>query len=391
MPVIDCVSYNSFNDHVVLSKICTELPLKNRDGSIYKISTHQFRHTVATEIIDAGVDIYAVKEFLGHSAVAMTEKYIKVYQQRLKKEFKEKLGRSDSTDIKDKIPEQDEFYDNKWTMDIMYEMMKTVAHPAGDGVMDVENGDDTWGMVGIAFDTYQLVLGGGDAQVTKDADDLPRFAMADEANVNTFSKVFDIVTDKSTVAFKESYYSWDSTEGAKVCDHFYNGMALFLPGTINAVSEDKMRNADIHYGILPMPKYDENQEKYASTINPYQFFVLAIPTNNTEDLDKITFCLEAMAYLGSQSVKAAYYDMTLKLKRFSDDDDSPAMLDILFSNRIVDISIIFNWSDCIQYYNNLFFANDNKITSYCESHKGAFDAAMQETIDAYQKLSALDG
>ncbi|MGR5953171.1 tyrosine-type recombinase/integrase [Bacillus paranthracis] len=55
------------------------------------MSPHQFRHTVATEMIDAGVDIYAVKNFLGHSSVIMTEKYIKVYQQRLKKEFKDKL------------------------------------------------------------------------------------------------------------------------------------------------------------------------------------------------------------------------------------------------------------------------------------------------------------
>lgn len=39
-------------------------------------------------MIDAGVDIYAVKNFLGHSSVNMTEKYIKVYQQRLKRSLK---------------------------------------------------------------------------------------------------------------------------------------------------------------------------------------------------------------------------------------------------------------------------------------------------------------
>ena len=66
-------------------------------------------------MIDAGVDIYAVKNFLGHSSVAMTEKYIKVYQQRLKKEFKDKLLKSDATVIKDNLPEQEEIFgDNKW-------------------------------------------------------------------------------------------------------------------------------------------------------------------------------------------------------------------------------------------------------------------------------------
>lgn len=47
-----------------------------------------------TEMIDEDIDIYAVKEFLGHSSLAMTEQYVKSYRQRLKKEFKEKLTTS---------------------------------------------------------------------------------------------------------------------------------------------------------------------------------------------------------------------------------------------------------------------------------------------------------
>lgn len=113
-PVVDSILHATFNDNVILPNICNQIPLKDIDGSIYKISAHQFRHTVATEMIDAGVDIYAVKEFLGHSSIANTEKYIKVYQQRLKKEFKEKLSKSDATDIKNNLSEQEELYDNKW-------------------------------------------------------------------------------------------------------------------------------------------------------------------------------------------------------------------------------------------------------------------------------------
>lgn len=114
VPVVDSISYHMFNSNIILPSICNQIPLKNIDGSIYQISAHQFRHTVATEMIDAGVDIYAVKEFLGHSSVAMTERYIKVYQQRLKKEFKEKLSKSDATDIKANLSEQEDLYDNKW-------------------------------------------------------------------------------------------------------------------------------------------------------------------------------------------------------------------------------------------------------------------------------------
>lgn len=113
IPVIDSINYCMFNI-MILPKISKEIPLKNIDGTIYQISAHKFRHTVATEMIDAGVDIYAVKEFLGHSSVIMTEQYIKIYQQRLKEEFKEKLSKSDATDIKANLSEQEYLYDNKW-------------------------------------------------------------------------------------------------------------------------------------------------------------------------------------------------------------------------------------------------------------------------------------
>lgn len=114
VPLVDSISYSTFNTNIILPKITKEIPLKNIDGTMYQISAHQFRHTVATEMIDAGVDIYAVKEFLGHSSVAMTEQYIKIYQQRLKKEFKEKLSKSDATDIKNNLSEEENLYDNKW-------------------------------------------------------------------------------------------------------------------------------------------------------------------------------------------------------------------------------------------------------------------------------------
>lgn len=116
-PVTEVVSYNQMYQ-TVLPKICIQIPLSDfgtKSGDIYKITPHQFRHTVATEMIDAGVDIYAVKNFLGHSSIAMTERYIKVYQQRLKREFKDKLLKSDASVIKNNLSEQEEIFgDNKW-------------------------------------------------------------------------------------------------------------------------------------------------------------------------------------------------------------------------------------------------------------------------------------
>jgi hypothetical protein len=43
--------------------------------------------TIATDMIEQGVDIYTVKEFLGHTSLSMTEKYVKVYLKSLKAKY----------------------------------------------------------------------------------------------------------------------------------------------------------------------------------------------------------------------------------------------------------------------------------------------------------------
>ena len=275
---------------------------------------------------------------------------------------------------------------DKWTLDAMYSMMKAVAHSGGDGKMNVA-GDDTWGLIGVSFDTYMLIMGGGIAQVVKDENDVPRFAMMDEQNVNNFFKVYDIVSDREATCFTGDYYRWNDPKCSEIYDHFYTGKALFYTENVGKVNSEKMRNADIRYGILPMPKMDETQEDYASTVNPYGFGTIAIPISVLDDeIPKLTFCLEAMARYDNQNVTAVYYDLTLKLKRLIDDEDSPEMLDLIFRNRIVDMSVMFNWADCIQYYNQMRSNHNRGVVSFCEGKESAFNSAMEKTIENYNDL-----
>ena len=36
---------------------------------------HALRHTCATRLVNRGIDLYVVKEFLGHSTIQVTERY----------------------------------------------------------------------------------------------------------------------------------------------------------------------------------------------------------------------------------------------------------------------------------------------------------------------------
>jgi integrase len=57
------------------------------EGKPYRLTAHQFRHSIATEMIDQGIDVYTVKEFLGHRSLGMTERYIQIYLKSLKAKY----------------------------------------------------------------------------------------------------------------------------------------------------------------------------------------------------------------------------------------------------------------------------------------------------------------
>lgn len=271
----------------------------------------------------------------------------------------------------------------QWDMDTLHEMSTTAAREDGDGIR-TDNLDDVWGFVSAAFDTYSLILGADCPQVIKNDDDVPVLNMLADRNTEVFFRVHDFMTDTTCVAYTEQYGNWQHPDTVQ---NFYRDKALFFVGTIANVNGEALRNAEFRYGILPMPLYDENQEKYATTINPYHFQSISIVgTTPDEEIDFITFALEAMAYTSKKMVTPEYYDLTLKTKRFPDDDDSPEILDIIFSNRVADISVIFNWDDCIQYYNQLVVKESPDLASHIGSKADAFNAALQKTIAVFEGM-----
>ena len=278
-----------------------------------------------------------------------------------------------------------EYVVNKqWTIDKLHEMCLTAAREDGDGQRTVLN-DDVWGLVSAAFDTFSLILGADCPQVIKDENDIPVLNMLAEHNTNVFYRVHEFMTDKNCTAWTEQYYAWNAPDAGKVMENFYINKALFLVGTISNVNSDTLRNAEIRYGILPMPLYDENQETYATTINPYHFQSVGIVgCCAPDDYEFVSAALEALAYTSKSTITPEYYDRTLKTKRFPDDDDSPEILDLIFANRLADISVIFNWNDCIQYYNQLVVKDSPDLMSHIKSKESAFKSDLEKTIAVFE-------
>jgi integrase len=65
-----------------------------------KVYFHTLRHTFASWLVQNGVDLYTVKELMGHSTLAMTERYSHLKKENLTnavKVFEEGLNKSEST------------------------------------------------------------------------------------------------------------------------------------------------------------------------------------------------------------------------------------------------------------------------------------------------------
>lgn len=277
----------------------------------------------------------------------------------------------------------------KWTWDVLADMMKTVAAPDEFGSWSV---DGTFGMVGSAnaANVFMNAAGLLPAEMTPSGG--IQITINDQEHVGTFGEVYDLLHNKQQVLFAENAENSFDT----VNDVFRNGRALFYCTHAGTISEFKNDNdLNISFGVLPIPKRTETQEKYYHTVNSGNSSVLAIPSTNVEDLEASCYLLELLGYYGHygrstsfQNINDAYYETTLKLQAVEESDDAE-MLDLVFNNRIYDpFSLWGSWgSPSLGQLQGVVILHDtNDLVAQFDAGQSAIEAAIEKTLEAFRNI-----
>ena len=267
--------------------------------------------------------------------------------------------------------------DGKWTLDMLMAMCKDVGRDLnGDGVLDFT---DQYGFIDQRDAAVSLFLGSGENLARKDENDHPIFTANSERSYNVVEKVFDLMYQNSSINLHKFEGKYDIyAEQTKL---FTEDRALFSWIRMRVV--ETLRGMESDFGILPIPKYDENQAGYHNMVSKYTGNCFAVPVT-AADPARTGAILESLACESVYTLTPAFYGINLQGK-YARDEESREMLDIIFSTTVYDIGELYNFGDFGWQLISMTMKDDRNYTSVVEKHLGKIDKDIQKFITAYEK------
>ena len=275
-------------------------------------------------------------------------------------------------------------YENKWILDNFISLAKNNSRDLdGDGIWTSK---DAYGFVGQPRDLYTYMVGCGITMIAKDKDDYPALSLYSERAVSVFDKISQIMFDDTVMINPGRVLKEYGGDGLAVWrasreEWFAGDRILFYVAGINSVTE--LRNMESAFGVLPLPKYDENQEEYHSFLTEYCTAV-GISSMN-QNLEAAGYVLETMSAISCNELKTAFYETLLKRKILRD-DESEGMLDIIFSTRSYDIGMMYNIGGFLNMFVDLGTKKSGEFTSAYEKKEPVAIKEIEKLIETYKEM-----
>ena len=258
--------------------------------------------------------------------------------------------------------------DGNWTIDMMIDMVKAATYDLnGDGVITPT--DDMWGFaeagdavlhfIFACGETMSQVDNNGDLQITYN-----------EKLVQVVEKLYDFFSVSKTVTIGGTYGSI-----------FREGRKLFFMDMLGSISS--LREMEDDFGVIPMPKWDEKQERYTGYVSNGWTTSFSIPVTNT-DPERSALILDTMCAFSTETVTDAVFDIMLAEKLIRD-TESQEMLQYVFDSKVYDWAGDLAWAGPLRsIYQSITSATSNTFTSQFDSKIESINGARDKLVESYR-------
>ncbi len=276
----------------------------------------------------------------------------------------------------------EDVYNNTWTLARLTELAAQSASLGGDPSWDfTAGGSSIYGMASFKNLINALMVGCNEHYCLKDAEGVPYFAMAESQTVYDVTEAIAALTGDTA---NGTYISANSTGKHYTKDIFSQGRSVFMGGELKAGASE-LKDMTDPYGILPIPKYNSDQENYLSNMY-WGTLLFTIPTTCATP-ERTAAVMDLLSYYAWQDVLPVYYERLCY--RGTRDAESVAMLEMISETRYLNWAIAYDWIDSIepQLNTELDAGRANSIASLIRGAKRAVPNLIEKTLAAFKAMN----
>ncbi len=277
--------------------------------------------------------------------------------------------------------------EGKWTLDKLIELSKLVAQ-------DLDNNSkyDTNDKLGFALHNNMDLngfIGSCDIPTfSRDDDGAWQFDFGDERDIGVCDRLYSLMHETdgvfcNTQSTADTYENYDL-----ISNSFLSGNALIITSEMDDITT-ALREMKYAYGILPYPKYNEEQAEYKSVArNTQNAFSMPITCSVP---DAACAVMEALSCENYNTVFPAYFETTMKAK-YSLDNETAQMFDLIRNST--SLSFWYTYNNSLGSATSIIYAstlNANKagqVSSKVASNQKKIDkllAAYIETVEGLEE------
>ena len=269
-----------------------------------------------------------------------------------------------------------------WSWDLMKSLCKDIYNDLdGDGVMGMA---DRYGVITHAHGPFWMAIGANmQTVIYNEADETYTSNWMSDDVYNKLNEYVDFFVSNPGVIISngkkaESVFGDDSENIENV---FRTDRALFWADSFgNTIA---LRDSESDFGLLPIPKWDEQQEEYCCPVTG-DSYPLCMP-NTIENQHAAALITEALAYESMFTLSPAFYDVFLDEKILRD-EESLAVVDLMFASKKYDFDWHLDITELDMNVKSMVQKSKNSLVSTIASAERKSQNALNKYVAKYRDL-----